>query len=112
MKIVKLWRLARILQRAADRGDVIITVPAWLRPELDSLIWQRKVERAAEKWGRNAASVSVADWGAAASRKMARDMYGDLCSECGIAWDQPSPECPHKIWDLHPLRSASPDVGT
>lgn len=37
------------------------------------------------------------------SREAARAQYGDLCPECGVPWDQPSPDCPHETWNLHPL---------
>ena len=32
-----------------------------------------------------------------------REKYGDLCPECGIAWEQPSPNCPHMENNVHPL---------
>lgn len=28
--------------------------------------------------------------------------HGPLCPECGIAWDHPSPKCPHRLFNLHP----------
>lgn len=37
------------------------------------------------------------------ARDAARKEHGDNCPECGVAWDQPSPECPHEVWNLHPL---------
>lgn len=115
MKVLKLWRLARSLNRAADRGEIIITVPRWLAPELQKLMRERKIERAQEKWAQRTAEVPLPSWQRAMnvarygesaenlSRDIARAQYGDLCPECSIAWDQPSPGCPHRIWDLHPL---------
>lgn len=34
--------------------------------------------------------------------------YGALCPECGISWWKPSPKCPRKIRDLHPLEERKP----
>lgn len=61
-RIIRLWRLARELEQAADRGDTIIHVPPWLTSELQQIIWQRKIERASERWTSRTAEVSLEDW--------------------------------------------------
>lgn len=35
-------------------------------------------------------------------KKNAPAWWHETCGECGIPWCQPSPECPHVIWDRHP----------
>lgn len=30
-------------------------------------------------------------------------MYGEICPECDVPWQTPSPNCPHQIFNLHPL---------
>ena len=35
----------------------------------------------------------------------AEHAYGPTCPECGIAFRQPSPDCPHRITNVHPLAS-------
>ena len=31
------------------------------------------------------------------------EWYHEFCPECGIPWDEPSPECPKRIFNRHPL---------
>lgn len=33
----------------------------------------------------------------------ARAQYGEICPECNVPWQTPSPNCPHRIFNLHPL---------
>lgn len=33
------------------------------------------------------------------------EWYHQECGECGIPWDTPSPECPKRIFNRHPLTS-------
>lgn len=29
--------------------------------------------------------------------------HGGMCPECGVSWREPSPDCPHKTVNWHPL---------
>lgn len=62
MKLLRIWRLARYLQRKADEGCEVIAVPRWLAPELHRLIWARRVERAQAKWNERMAEVALPAW--------------------------------------------------
>lgn len=42
------------------------------------------------------------------ARHAAAVRHGALCPECGISWWKPSPKCPRKIRDLHPLEERNP----
>lgn len=33
---------------------------------------------------------------------IARRRHGDICPECNVPWQTPSPNCPHLEFDLHP----------
>lgn len=48
----------------------------------------------------------TADTAMASRLATLREQHGDLCPECGVAWDQSSPDCPHEINDVHPRPEA------
>lgn len=34
--------------------------------------------------------------------------HGGMCPECGVSWREPSPDCPHKTVNWHPLAESPP----
>ena len=38
----------------------------------------------------------------------ARAKYGAICPECNVPWQTPSPNCPHREFNLHPLAHINP----
>lgn len=70
-RLIRTWRLARYLERAAERGDLLLSVPRWLAPELQRIIWERKVERAGAKWAARVADVPLSEWRTQAQRQAA-----------------------------------------
>lgn len=36
------------------------------------------------------------------------EWYHETCGECGIPWDTPSPDCPKRIYNRHPLIPIEP----
>jgi hypothetical protein len=59
---LRLWRLARQLDRLASEGKTLIDIPSWLQAEVRSLTYERQVARAAERWEQAVTEVSLDQW--------------------------------------------------
>lgn len=76
-RAIAIIALARSLDKSEREGNTTISVPAWLAPEVNAMIYERKVKRARKKWKRNITEVSVSEWEDAirkASSRLGRDV--------------------------------------
>lgn len=75
----------------AQRYSGCITLACWSCPTFIGVMPKDKPEGATRE------ASSEGPW------KWAVDIWGPICTECGIRFDNPSPRCPHQLSNVHPL---------
>lgn len=69
MRLWKIIKLAIRINNETKNGKVIITCPTWLAGQVNAYIWQKNVERAAQKWAAHDGNVSLSQWQESITRK-------------------------------------------